>query len=245
MGLWRRGERSGGRPGSDLLSRQEEAALVQRACCEADRHARDELVKRHAPLVQRLARYYARRGGSYPDLFQEGMLALLRSAERFEPARNVRFSTYAGFWVRAQMQQQLGRLLGFRFAAPAYVAYPQKGARLRARARDLRRTLSLDAALPARDGTPLVEELPAASRSPEEIVARQEALDEVCEALDEAVDDLGDPRVRLVVEERVLRQPPRSLEALGSQLHLSREGVRLLEKKVLRRVRELVEQQAA
>jgi RNA polymerase primary sigma factor len=72
-----------------------------------DPQARDHLVRANLRLVVRVARAYAGRGLPLEDLIAEGNLGLLRAAEGFEPARGLRFSTYACFWVKQSIRRAL------------------------------------------------------------------------------------------------------------------------------------------
>ncbi len=76
-----------------------ERAALMRVVADGD-EAREELVAAHLRLVVRIARQYTSRGVSLLDLIQEGNLALLQAAERFDPAHGVRFATYALWWIR-------------------------------------------------------------------------------------------------------------------------------------------------
>ncbi len=87
-----------------MLDRARELELARRWREAGDEAALDELVSAYLRLVISIARRYRAYGLPVSDLVQEGMLGLMRAAERFEPDRNVRFSTYAGWWVRAAIQ---------------------------------------------------------------------------------------------------------------------------------------------
>lgn len=69
------------------------------------RDLRDRMVESNLRLVSVLARRYRHPTMTYLDLFQEGVLGLLRAVEKYDPSRNVRFATYATWWI----WQQLGR----------------------------------------------------------------------------------------------------------------------------------------
>jgi RNA polymerase sigma factor (sigma-70 family) len=69
------------------------------------RKLRDRMVEANLRLVSVLARRYRHPTMTYLDLFQEGVLGLLRAVEKYDPSRNVRFATYATWWI----WQQLGR----------------------------------------------------------------------------------------------------------------------------------------
>jgi len=86
------------------LDRGEELALALRWKKEADVKALHELAHAHMRLVIALAVRFRHYGLSLADLIQEGHIGLLEAAARFEPERDVRFSTYATWWIRAAMQ---------------------------------------------------------------------------------------------------------------------------------------------
>jgi RNA polymerase primary sigma factor len=64
------------------------------------REARDHLVRANTRLVVSIAKKYMGRGVPFLDLIQEGNLGLMKAVEKYEPARGFRFSTYATWWIR-------------------------------------------------------------------------------------------------------------------------------------------------
>jgi RNA polymerase sigma-32 factor len=87
-----------------LLEREREAALSRDWHERRDDAALHELVSAHARLVVRIAAGFRRSGLPLPDLIQEGNIGLIEAADRFDPERGVRFSTYASWWIRAAIQ---------------------------------------------------------------------------------------------------------------------------------------------
>ena len=85
------------------LSLEEELALARAYQERGDRAAADKLVTANLRHVIPLALKYRVYGVPLADLIAEGNLALLNSLDRFEPARGLRFVTYAKFWIRAEM----------------------------------------------------------------------------------------------------------------------------------------------
>ena len=86
-----------------ILSEAEEQDLIERWYVRGDRKAYDALIGSHLRLVPKIAQRYAGYGIPVADLIGEGNIGLLQSAERFEPDKGFRFSTYARWWIRAAM----------------------------------------------------------------------------------------------------------------------------------------------
>jgi RNA polymerase primary sigma factor len=89
-----------------LLTADQEKELARRIRA-GDRHARDHMVSANLRLVVRVACRYARRGCNLEDLIAEGNVGLVKAADRYDPTRNTRFSTYAFYWIRLAIQQVL------------------------------------------------------------------------------------------------------------------------------------------
>lgn len=84
------------------LSREDEQRLVRQVKA-GDQDALDTLVLSHLGFVAKLASRYAVGGAPVEDLFNEGTLGLIEAARRYDPDRELRFLTYAVFWVRRAM----------------------------------------------------------------------------------------------------------------------------------------------
>ncbi len=91
------------------LAREEEHALAVRWKEERDQEALQKITMAHMRLVISMASKFRNFGLSMGDLIQEGHVGLLEAAARFEPERDVRFSTYATWWIRASMQDYILR----------------------------------------------------------------------------------------------------------------------------------------
>ena len=86
------------------LTREEEHELAVKWRTEGDQKALERLSLSHMRLVIAVASRFRSFGLSMSDLIQEGHVGLLEAASRFEPEREVRFSTYATWWIRASIQ---------------------------------------------------------------------------------------------------------------------------------------------
>lgn len=92
-----------------FLERDEERALAVSWKERRDETALHELAAAHMRLVIALASRFRHYGLPLADLIQEGHVGLLEAAARFEPERDVRFSTYATWWIRASIQDYILR----------------------------------------------------------------------------------------------------------------------------------------
>lgn len=92
-----------------LLSRDHEFDLARRWREEGDAAALHELVRAYTRLVVATAVRFRNYGLPMGDLVQEGNVGLMQAAARFEPDREVRFSTYAAWWIRSAMQDYVLR----------------------------------------------------------------------------------------------------------------------------------------
>jgi RNA polymerase primary sigma factor len=89
-----------------LLSAAEEVALAKRIE-QGDLDAKEEMIERNLGLVHALARTYRGRGVPFDDLVQEGTVGLVKAVEGFDHRREVKFSTYAVWWIRRLMLDAL------------------------------------------------------------------------------------------------------------------------------------------
>lgn len=92
-----------------LLEREFEANLARRWLNDRDEDALHELIEAHGRLVVRIAVGFKGSGLPVADLVQEGNIGLMEAAKRFDPERNVRFSTYATWWIVAGIQNYILR----------------------------------------------------------------------------------------------------------------------------------------
>ena len=92
-----------------LLEREHELELARRWRDKGDEKALHEMVRSYTRLVVAMASKFRNYGLPLGDLIQEGNIGLMQAASRFEPEREIRFSTYATWWIRSAMQDYVLR----------------------------------------------------------------------------------------------------------------------------------------
>src|SRR5215207_3321321 len=94
-----------GQIGSGRLLTHEEEIDLGRRTREGDKTARSKLIEKNLRLVIPIAKKYRGMGLPFGDLIQEGNIGLMRAADKFDPEKGFRFSTYATWWIRQAVQR--------------------------------------------------------------------------------------------------------------------------------------------
>ena len=245
-----------------LLTPAQEIRLGQRAQA-GEQAAIDALVEHNLRLVVSVAKKYQHPGFPLLDVIQEGTVGLLRAAKKFDPARGFRFSTYATWWIRQAIQRAGNDQAGL-VRLPEHLASQRvKVAQMRERLQErLGRAPSNAEVAAAMQLT--VEQVAGLTRASRPVLSLDVPLGE---ASDRTLGDLlavDDPAVGELVEAAERRAAvqqalavltarerevlglryglaghaqERTLEEVGRQLGVSRERVRQVEERALRRLR--------
>jgi len=248
---------------ADLLTADEEVELARRIRA-GDAEARNRFIESNRRLVISIARQYTGLGLPLDDLIQEGTIGLIRAVDKFDPDRGFRFSTYATWWIRQaihralassgrvvrlpvhvgdavtrvmQVSRRLHQLLG---REPTTAEVAQEASLPVEVVRKLYLAATTPASLDARvdpGDDPLWQFIrdPDAT-DPEDAALRTDLRNEIDLVLEEALT----PRERAVIEMRFgLRGGGErmTLEAIGREFGLTRERIRQIELRALRKLR--------
>src|SRR6476660_6662120 len=162
-----------------LLRPSEEVELAKRIE-KGDLAAKERLINSNLRLVVHVARKYQGQGLAMGDLVQEGMLGLIRAAEKFDWRKGFRFATYATIWIRQALQRGLDNT-GRTIRLPANVA--QRAGKLARIEREL--TVKLEQ-------EPTDEKIAAAAELELDEVALLRERDRALASLDQTVGDDGE-----------------------------------------------------
>ncbi len=245
----------------DLLTREEEHELAVKSQ-KGDEGALNKLIRSNLRYVVSVANRYKGFGLSLEDLINEGNIGLIHAIRRFDPDRGVKLITYAVWWIRQSIMHSIADHTGTvrlpikqaglmhkirityrnlrqelgREATPEEISE-----RLNIKSEDIenvmrvyRTYLSLDAPISKDDETSYMDMLEEKDAVTAEENLFQHSLEEEIEYL---LEDL-EPREREIIRLRFgFDGDPMTLEEIGQKIGLSRERIRQIEKKVIRRFR--------
>ena len=245
----------------DLLEPEEERIIAQRMA-EGDEDAKETLINSNLRLVVSIAKKYMNRGLSLLDLLQEGNIGLIKAVDKFDYTKGFKFSTYATWWIRQaitraiadqartiripvhmvetinkltrkqrELVQELGREPTTDELAEVMELEPAKIREIQKISQD---PISIDKPVGEEEDSHLVDfisndELAA----PEEEVARNLLKEDLIKALGTLTE-----RERKVIELRFGLKDgvPMTLEQVGKKLGVTRERIRQIEAKAIRKL---------
>ena len=245
-----------------LLTPDEEVALAERMA-DGDEEAKKRMTEANLRLVVSIAKRYVGRGMLFLDLIQEGNLGLIKAVEKFDHTKGYKFSTYATWWIRQaitraiadqartiripvhmvetinktiRVSRQLLQELGHDPSAEEIAAEMDMPVE---KVRDIlkiaQEPVSLETPIGEEEDSKLGDFLPDEDASEPSEAASFSLLRE---QLEEVLDTLA-PREKKVLELRfgIVDGRTRTLEEVGKEFNVTRERIRQIEAKALRKLR--------
>lgn len=255
-----------------LLSRSEERDLFERVKMADDKQAAQKLVTSNLRLVVKIALDYSNIWmQNLLDLIQEGNLGLIRAVEKYNPKKNVKFSYYASFWIKAfiikhlmdnwrlvkigttQAQRKLffklksekQKLKDDGFEPSAELLAERLGVPQKDVVEMDQRInnwdVSLDAPLTDDSDTARIDLLRVPAETLDERVSHKE-LKSILRHHIEKVCKTMDPRELHIFNQRIIAEDPKTLSEIGKTYGISRERVRQIQRGIVSKLRDSLKQ---
>ncbi len=255
-----------------VLSREEEEAIAKAYYETKDPRLAYKLVVSNLRLVVKIAlefqKFWAH---NFLDLIQEGNLGLLQAVKKFDPYKGVKFSYYASFWIKAYILKyimdnwkivkmgttQAQRKLFYklrkekeRLSALGFEPTPAEIAkRLGVKEKEVEemetrmfsQDLSLEAPVSYDSEDTLASFLKDERPTPEDCYAREEILDNFKRLLKEFAQTLTG-KDYVIFYERLIAEEPKTLQELSQKLGISKERVRQIEEKIIKKLKKFLEE---
>jgi len=249
-----------------LLSQEETEELVIRYQKQNDQEAGNELVTANLRLVVKIAgdfqKYWT---NNFLDLVQEGNIGLIKAIKKFEPERGIKFSYYATFWIRAYILKfimdnwrlvklgttQVQRKLFYKLnkekkALEAQGISPES--KLLAKRLDVKEIdiiemeqrfngpdISLESPVSPDSPTEHKDMLSEDGPSVEDLAAKREIIEKIKTVLDNQKGSFCDREI-VILNDRLLQDDSRSLKNIAEEFQISRERIRQIEARLLKKI---------
>lgn len=252
-----------------VLTREEELKLAEEVYTRRSRAAAEKLVLANLKLVVKIALEYYNSYLNILDLIQEGNVGLVHAVKKYNPHKGTKFSTYASFWIRAYILKhimdswsivkvgttQSQRKLFYRLnkekkklEAAGMIPAPQllastldvKAEEVEDMEKRLTYTdMSLDHPL-YEEGEETLMDVMQSSENIEQVVTAKEKKEILAQKVQEFKSMLNDKEL-LIFEKRIMAEEPMTLQDIGERFKISRERVRQIENRVLKKFNERFE----
>jgi RNA polymerase sigma-32 factor len=248
-----------------LLSKDQEQSLTKLWQDTKDPTALEKIILSYSKLVIRIASQFKHYGLPFNDLLQEGHIGLLLALDKFDPSRELRFSTYSRWWVRATIQEyvlknwsivKIGsssaqKSLFFnlrRFKVNGVINHAERkkianllGVKEKFISKRENHILMKDASLNAPLTSDTVEEwqnflVDSNQESPEEAFIKNDEKIKKKKWLTQALSSLNE-REKIIINSRHICETPLTLESIGKQFNISKERVRQIEASAINKLK--------
>lgn len=191
-----------------LLTAQQEIELANKIK-NGDRKAYNQMIEANLRLVVKMAKRYMNKGMAFLDLIAEGNIGLMRAVEKFNPDLGFRFSTYATWWIKQNIERAL--LNQTRTIRVPIHVLKELNVYLRAMS-ELRKSMKRE---------PTLEEVSAHLNIPVEDIKRTLTATKNVDSIDEIYDDSSRPVIETISQDNCL-SPEQELEQNNMNQHLNR-----------------------
>lgn len=250
-----------------LLTKEQEIELAKRYFETKDPVVAQALVTANLRFVVKVAAEYSKYGARLIDLIQEGNMGLMHAVRDFNPYKGVRLITYAVWWIRGYIQEYLlkqysmvkiattqnqkrlfyrlqkekdaldamgeapdMKLIGERMGIPTEEV-EQMANRLSGR------DVSLNTPLDDASSSSLMDMQKSTDTGVDDQIAAQEEINLLREKLEEMRDQLSE-REKIILDERLLADEPLTLQEIGEKHGITREAVRQMEARLMKKIRD-------
>jgi RNA polymerase primary sigma factor len=247
-----------------LLSREEEKLIANKVAA-GDRAARGKMIVSNLKLVVKIAKHYLNRGVLFQDLIEEGNIGLIRAVEKFNVSKGCKFSTYATYWIKQSIERAIANqanliriplhvtndivnmlkynrdLTSKLEREPSISELAEKmgvpGRYIRKLKLMTRKNLSLETSLNDSSAQSLIDVLKDDNaNAPAATVERHDEE----ELIDDWLQNLSNVEREVISLHFGLHKIlPRTLEEIGDKLGLTRERIRQIEVKALKRLKQI------
>lgn len=250
-----------------LLTREQEFELAKHFYETKDPAAAQALVTANLRFVVKVAAEYSKFGARLIDLVQEGNMGLMHAVRDFNPYKGTRLITYAVWWIRGYIQEYLlkqysmvkiattvnqkklfYRLQKEKDALDAMGEMPDMkliGERMGIPVEEVEemanrlsgRDLSLSQPIDNGQSTSLMDFQKTDQGPVDEVIGAHEEIELLKEKIEELREDLSE-REKIILQERLLADEPLTLQEIGEKYGITREAVRQMEARLMKKIRE-------
>lgn len=250
----------------DLLSPEEEFSLAVRYYEQKDIEAAHRLVTSNLRFVVKIAAEYRNYGMKMLDLIQEGNVGLMMAVRKFNPYKGLRLISYAVWWIRAYIQNfiisswslvkigttqaqkklfyklnqtknAIRNLIGsddLREAALTLDVSEEEAMEMDVR---MQGETSLDATISGTEDITLLDTIADSRANQEELLSEFQESSSLREWMTRAMDRLNE-KERYIIEHRITADEPQTLQQIADHFGISRERIRQLEERALKKLKE-------
>jgi len=254
-----------------VLSKEQEFEIAKKYYENKDPKAAEVLVRSNLRFVVKVAAEYSKFGAKMIDLIQEGNVGLMHAVRDFNPYKGARIITYAVWWIRGYIQEYLMRQYSMvRIGTTQnqrklfYQLQKEKQAldaagkgnnlvqissrlgipedEVQSMAQRLSgRDISLDRPLDDESGASLLDlQKSDSAENLDDKLAREEQIEILKSRIAEIRPQLSE-REKIILDERILNEDPLTLQEIGEKYSITREAVRQMEARLMKKIRERME----